>query len=68
MDETDFEKDVGVLIHRNLRPSLQCVQAAKRANSVLGQLSRAVSYRDKETFMSLYTILSMLYRPGVLGH
>jgi hypothetical protein len=55
LDEADFEKDVGVLIHRNLRPSLQCAKAAKRANSVLGQLTRAVSYRDKETFMSLYT-------------
>ena len=55
LDEVDFEKDVGVLIHRNLRPSLQCAKAAKRANSVLGQLTRAVSYRDKETFMSLYT-------------
>ena len=55
LEETDFEKDVGVLIHRNLRPSLQCAKAAKRANSVLGQLTSAVSYRDKETFMSLYS-------------
>ena len=55
LEEVDFEKDVGVLIHRNLRPSMQCAKAAKKANSVLGQLTRAVSYRDKETFMSLYT-------------
>ena len=53
LEEVDFEKDVGVLIHRNLRPSMQCTKAAKKANSVLGQLTRAVSYR--ETFMSLYS-------------
>ena len=55
LEEVDFEKDVGVIIHKSLRPSMQCAKAAKKANSVLGQLSRAVSYRDKETFMNLYT-------------
>ena len=48
------EKDVGVIISDNLRPSLQCAKAAKKANAVLGQLSRGVTYRDKECFMSLY--------------
>ena len=55
LEEVDFEKDVGVLIHRSLRPSMQCAKAAKKANSVLGQLTRAVSYRDKDTFISLYS-------------
>ena len=55
LEEVDFEKDVGVIIQKNLRPSLQCARAAKKANSVLGQLSRAVTYRDRETFMSLFT-------------
>ena len=50
LEEVEFEKDVGVLIHKSLRPSMQCA----KANSVLGQLTRAVSYRDKKTFMSLY--------------
>ena len=54
MEEVAFENDVGVIIHKSLRPSMQCAKAAKKANSVLGQLTRAVSYRDKDTFMSLY--------------
>ena len=48
------EKDVGVIIADSLRPSLQCAKAAKKANSVLGQLSRGVTYRDKDCVMSLY--------------
>ena len=48
------EKDVGVIIAENLKPSLQCAKAAQKANGVLGQLTRGVSYRDKECFMGLY--------------
>ena len=45
------EKDVGVLIHESVKPSLQCAKAAEKANQVLGQLARAVTYRDKQTFL-----------------
>ena len=38
-----------VIIADSLRPSLQCAKSAKKANAVLGQLSR-----DRECFMSLY--------------
>ena len=48
------EEDLGIQIADNLRPSAQCAAAAKRANSVLGQMSRALSYRDRNTFLSLY--------------
>ena len=54
LQSSKFEKDIGVLIQPNLRPSLQCAKAAKMANGVLGQISRAVSYRDKETFLKLF--------------
>ena len=40
LEEVEFEKDVGVLLHRSFRPSLQCAKAARKANSVLGQLYR----------------------------
>ena len=52
----ESEKDVGVLIHESLKPSLQCAKAAGRANAVLGQLARAVSYRDKVTFLMLFKV------------
>ena len=56
LEEVESEKDVGVMIHQSLKPSLQCTRAAERANQVLGQLSRAVSYRDKQTFLKLYKV------------
>ena len=55
MVEEQQEKDVGVMIATNLKPSAQCLKAAKKANQVLGQLARAVTYRGR-TFVRLYTI------------
>ena len=54
MEASKFEKDVGVLINDDLKPSLQCAKAAGKANQVLGQISRGVSYRDKDTLLRLY--------------
>jgi ribonuclease P/MRP protein subunit RPP40 len=56
LEAVESEKDVGVMIHQSLKPSLQCARAAERANQVLGQLSRAVTYRDKLTFLKLYKV------------
>ena len=56
LETVEFEKDVGVIVHQSLKPSMQCARAAARANAVLGQISRAVSYRDAKTFLKLYTV------------
>ena len=56
LEEVEVEKDVGVLVADNLRPSQQCSAAAAKANGVLGQISRAVKYRDKKTFIQLYKV------------
>ena len=53
---TEVEKDVGVMVTSNLKPSLQCATAAKKANMVLGQLARGVTYRDRITFIRLYQV------------
>ena len=53
---TEEEKDVGVMVTSNLKPSIQCARAAKKANLVLGQLARGITYRDKVTFMRLYQV------------
>ena len=47
--KTECEKDLGILVHSSLKPSAQCAAAAKKANSVLGQMARSFSYRDKES-------------------
>ena len=54
MDSIDFERDIGVKVHKSLRPSLQCSEAANRANAVLGQVSRAFHFRDRRVFVQLY--------------
>ena len=54
MKSTEEERDVGVTIHRSLKPSKQCAQAAAKANQVLGQISRAFHYRDRHIFVRLY--------------
>ena len=54
LDSTEFEKDIGVKVHRSLRPSMQCNEASQRANAVLGQVSRAFHFRDRRVFVQLY--------------
>ena len=56
LEATDSEKDVGIHVHQSLKPSLQCAKASAKANQVLGQLSRAVGYRDEDTFLKLYCV------------
>ena len=56
LENTSSEKDIGVMIHESLKPSLHCAKAAAKANAVLGQISRAVLYRDSNTFVRLYLV------------
>jgi hypothetical protein len=53
--ETVEEKDVGVYISNNMKPSAHCIRAAKTASTVLGQIGRSFKYRDKNIFPKLYT-------------
>ena len=56
LENTTAEKDIGVTVQDTLKPSLHCAKAAAKANSVLGQISRAVLYRDSNTFVRLYLV------------
>ena len=44
------------MVTKTLKPSLQCARAAKKANQVLGQMARSITYRDKFTFTRLYKV------------
>ena len=52
LSPSEYEKDLGVLVHKSAKPSVQVAVA----NQVLGQLLRAFTYRDKVTFVNLYKI------------
>jgi Reverse transcriptase (RNA-dependent DNA polymerase)/Endonuclease-reverse transcriptase len=54
LEETNEEKDVGVTITSDLKPSAQCCRAAKTASTVLGQIGRSFKYRDRNIFPKLY--------------
>ena len=52
---TEEERDIGVIVTDNLKPAAQCSKAARTAQAVLGQISRAFHYRDRHVFVRLYT-------------
>ena len=56
MKVTEMEKDLGVLISNDLKPSKQCAKAAKSANQALGQIARAFHYRSKKVVAKLFKV------------
>ena len=57
LDKTEAEKDLGILISSNLKPSDHVAAIAAKANSRLGIIKRAFEFMDKEMFLSLYLAL-----------
>jgi hypothetical protein len=54
LEEVDVERDIGVTVHSDLKPSAQCQKAAATARTVISQITRTFHYRDKYTFLKLY--------------
>ncbi len=50
-------KDLGVKIASNLKFSQQCVDAANKANRMLGFIKRNFSFKNKDVILALYTSL-----------
>ena len=50
------EKDIGVILSNNMKPSIHCAEIAKKANRILGMLARGVTYRKKSVFLNLYVL------------
>ena len=51
------EKDLGVIITSDLKPSKQCIEAEKKAQKILGYIKRQFKTRKKETILTLYNSL-----------
>ena len=51
---TQKEKDVGITISDNLKPSQHCTDVARKAQAILYQMSRSFHFRDKIIFVRLY--------------
>ena len=54
LGKVEEEKDIGVIVHKSLKPSRQCQAAYRTAMGVLYQISSAFHYRDRYTFLNLY--------------
>ena len=61
LSEVKEEKDLGVWMEEDMRPSKQCKMAAQSVNWALGQLSRAFHYRKASSLVPLYNRVLKLW-------
>jgi len=54
LQEAEEEKDLGITVTNNLKPSVQCAKAAAKAMQVLGVIKRNFVLNDEEDFRLLF--------------
>ena len=57
LSTTSQEKDLGIIISSNMKPSAQVTKAAASANSMLGRIKHTFTCLDRETLPALYKAL-----------
>ncbi len=57
LETVEEEKDLGVLIRKDLKASSQCTQAYLKANRMLGVINRTIQFKSREVMLSLYKTL-----------
>ena len=56
LEESDCERDLGIMLTSNLKWGKQISNAAGRANSILGRIKNSFSYFDVEMASLVYTV------------
>jgi len=54
LEDVNQEKDLGIIITNDLKPSAHCTQNYTKANRMLGMIARTFSARDQHILLSLY--------------
>jgi len=54
IEEITIEKDLGIYITNDLKPSIQCSKAAGKARSILAMVKRNFKRLDEEDFLLIY--------------
>ena len=54
LETITVEKDLGVRVTKDLKPTEQCIQATEKVQSVLGMINRHFKTIDKEDFGIIY--------------
>ena len=54
------ERDLGIIIIKDLKCSKQCLNAVKAGNKILGMIKRTFTYKSEEIILQLYKSLVRL--------
>jgi len=57
LEAVQQERDLGVIITKDMKASQQCRQAYSKANKMLGIINRTVDYKSREVLLKLYKSL-----------
>ena len=61
LKSAETEKDLGLIITEDGKPSLQCVEVCAKATRVFGMIKRTIVSRKKNILISLYNTVFLLF-------